>query len=54
MMIVNDNSRVNNKLKSLLTDYTRVVICDRHMFIVQAIGRVEQYLTEANQKVVSS
>jgi hypothetical protein len=45
MMIVNDNSRVVNKLKALLTDDARVVIYNRHMFIVQATGQVEQYLT---------
>jgi hypothetical protein len=38
MMIVNDDSRVINKLESSLTDDARVVIYDRHMFIVQATG----------------
>ena len=38
MMIVNDNSRVINKVEAWLTDDTRVVIYDRHMFIVQATG----------------
>jgi hypothetical protein len=38
MMIVNDNSRVINKLEASLTDDTRVVIYDCHMFIVQATG----------------
>jgi hypothetical protein len=37
MTIVNDNSRVINNLKTSLTDDTRVVIYDHHMFIVQAI-----------------
>ncbi len=36
--IVNDNSRVINKLETSLTDDTRVVIYDRQMFIVQATG----------------
>jgi hypothetical protein len=36
MMIVNDNSRVVNKLEASLTDDARFVIYDRHMFIVQA------------------
>ena len=36
MMIVNDDSRVINKLEASLTDDARVVICDCHMFIVQA------------------
>ncbi len=36
MMIVNDDSRVANKLEASLTDDDRVIIHDRHMFIVQA------------------
>ncbi len=36
MMIVNDDSRVVNKLEASLTDDARVVIYDHHMFIVQA------------------
>ncbi len=36
MMIINDNSRVVNKLEASLTDDARVVIYDHHMFIVQA------------------
>ncbi len=40
MTIVNDDSRVVNKLEASLTDDAdaRVVIYDRHMFIVQATG----------------
>jgi hypothetical protein len=38
MRIVNDDSRVVNKLEASLTDDARVVIYDRHMFIVQAAG----------------
>ena len=38
-MIVNDDSRVVNKLEVLLTDDARVVIYDRHMLIVQATGK---------------
>ncbi len=34
--IINDNSSVVNKLETSLTDDTRVVIYDHHMFIVQA------------------
>ncbi len=34
-MIVNDNSRFINKLDASLTDDTRVIIYDRHMFIEQ-------------------
>jgi hypothetical protein len=38
MMIVNDDSRVINKREASLTDDDRVIIYDRHMFIVQAPG----------------
>ncbi len=38
MMIVNDDSRVINKLEASLTDDARVIIYDCHMFIVQATG----------------
>ncbi len=34
MTIVNDNSRVINKLEASLTDDTRVIIYNHHMFIV--------------------
>ncbi len=37
MMIVNDDSRVINKLETSLTDDARVLIYNCHMFIVQAI-----------------
>ncbi len=37
-MIVNDDSRVINKLETLLTDDARVLIYDRHVFIEQATG----------------
>ncbi len=36
MTIINDDSRVVNKLEASLTDDARVVIYDCHMFIVQA------------------
>jgi hypothetical protein len=36
MTIVNYDARVINKLEATLTDDARVVIYDRHMFIVQA------------------
>jgi hypothetical protein len=38
MMKINDNSRVVNKLDTSLTNEARVIIYDRHMFIVQATG----------------
>jgi hypothetical protein len=38
MTIVNDNFRVVTKVETSLTDDARVVIYDRHMFIVQATG----------------
>jgi hypothetical protein len=40
MKIVNDDSRVVNKLEVSLTDDARVVIYDRHMFIVQATANI--------------
>jgi hypothetical protein len=36
MLIVNDDSMVITKLETSLTDHARVIIYDRHMFIVQA------------------
>jgi hypothetical protein len=38
MTIINDDSRVINKLEASLTDDARVVIYNGHMFIVQATG----------------
>ncbi len=38
MMIVNDDTRVVNKLETSLTEDARVIIYDRYMFIVQATG----------------
>ncbi len=38
MTIVNDDSRVITKLETSLTDDARVIIYDRHMFIVQDTG----------------
>ncbi len=35
VMIVNNDSKVVNKLEASLTDDARVVIYDRHMFIVK-------------------
>ncbi len=40
MKIVNDDSRVITKLDTSLTDNARVVIYNRHMFIVQATDAV--------------
>jgi hypothetical protein len=37
-MIINDDTSVGNKFEPSLTDDTRAVIYDRHMFIVQATG----------------
>ncbi len=36
MIIINDDSRVVNKLEASLTDDARVIIYHLHMFIVQA------------------
>ncbi len=38
--IVNDDSRVVNKLEASFTDDSRVVIYDCHMFIAQASGLI--------------
>jgi hypothetical protein len=38
MSIVNDDARIINKIDASLTDDARVIIYDRHMFIVQATG----------------
>jgi hypothetical protein len=38
MTIVNDDSRVINKLEASLPDDVRVVVYNCHMFIVQATG----------------
>ncbi len=38
MTIINDDSRVVNKLEASLTDNARVIIYNRSMFIVQATG----------------
>jgi len=43
IMIVNDDSSIVNKLETSLTDDARVVIYDRHMFIVQATGERKYY-----------
>ncbi len=44
MTIVNDDSRVINKLEASLTDNARVVIYDCHMFMVQAIDFERTYM----------
>ncbi len=49
-MIVNDDSKVVNKLETSLTVDARVVIYDRHMFIVQASGDICQPLISVEQK----
>ncbi len=38
--IVNDDSGIINKLETSLIDDARVIICDRHMFIVQDTDQV--------------
>jgi hypothetical protein len=45
MTIVNDDSRVVTELETSLTDDARVVIYNRHMFIVQATGIDKSVLT---------
>jgi hypothetical protein len=46
MMIINDDSRVVNKLEISLTDDARVVIYDHHMFILQATVFELNYVSE--------
>ncbi len=41
MMIVNANARIVNQLEASLTEYARVIIYNRHMFIVQATGPIK-------------
>jgi hypothetical protein len=65
MTILNDDSRLVNKLEASLTDDSRVVIYDRHMFIVQATGHnhrdmlnsvkfeIEKYNSRAGLSVLS-
>jgi hypothetical protein len=47
MAIINDDSRVITMLETSLTDDTRVVIYDHHMFIVQATSLFFVTLGEA-------
>jgi hypothetical protein len=44
MTIVDDNSRVVNKLEASLTDNAKVIIYGCHMFIVQATGLVNLFI----------
>ncbi len=44
MAIVNYASSIINKLEALLTDDARVIIYDRHVFIVQAAEQSSKYL----------
>jgi hypothetical protein len=50
MTIVNDDSSVVNKLETSLTDDARVVIYDRHVFIVQANGQPKCDILEDKKK----
>jgi hypothetical protein len=54
MTIVNDDSRVVNKLEASLTDDTRVIIYDRHRFIIQATGVITKsgVITNGVMKIV--
>jgi hypothetical protein len=45
--IVNDNSSIVNKLETSLIDAARVVIYNRHMYIVQATGQKSLPVTNA-------
>jgi hypothetical protein len=60
MMIVNDDSRVVNKLETSLTDNARVVLYDHHVFIVQSTCCIHNNLFSSdltnmyNKRVCSS
>ncbi len=41
IMIVNDDSSIANELETSLNDDARVIIFERHMFIVQAAAFCE-------------
>jgi hypothetical protein len=43
-MIINDDSRAVNKLEASLTYDARVIIYDRHLFIVQATESLSSFL----------
>jgi hypothetical protein len=47
MIIINDDSRVINKLEASLIDNARVIIYDRHMFIVQATVLISRTLVRS-------
>jgi hypothetical protein len=51
MTIVNDDSRVITKLETSLTDDARVVIYNRHMFIVQATAHFQRLNTGHVEKL---
>jgi hypothetical protein len=53
MTIVNDDSRVINKLETSLTDDARVVIYDHHMFIVQAASDKPCHVLNSKYRLVS-
>ncbi len=53
-MIVNYASSVINKLEALLTDDTRVIIYDHHVFIVQATGLANKAGTLPEMFVLAS
>ncbi len=44
MTIINDDPRVVNKLEASLTDDARVIIYDSHMFIVQVIAPILNFV----------
>ncbi len=50
-MIVNYAFSLVNKLKALLTDDARVIIYNRHVFIVQATGGAKEKFPEIEVKL---
>jgi hypothetical protein len=53
MTILNDDSSIVNKLGASLTDDTRVIIYNHHMFIVQSTGKQSQFLKDVNNIVLT-
>jgi hypothetical protein len=53
MMIVNYASSIVNKLEDLLTDDARVVIYDRHVFIVQTTESTGKYFESIKRHCMS-
>jgi hypothetical protein len=51
-LLLNDDSRVVNKLETSLTDNARVFTYDRHMFIVQATGVKKAHQPQSQRSIL--